>query len=286
MSFDLLAPHYRWLEFVLAGNKLQRCRTAYLAEFGSRLWRGPTAAHTLAAASPVSLAARTSELHPTSSLSTNHPPSEVNHILLLGEGNGRFLVECRRRLKEARITCVDASASMLKSAGRRLLHSGLGTGRTEFVHADVLHWTPPRQKFDLIVTHFFLDCFQREQLECIVAKLAAAASPQAGWWLADFRIPPRGLPRWRAAAIHHLMYGFFRVVTRLPARELTPPDDLLRAQGFVLCERRLSEWGLLHSDHWQRETAALPSFNSGEKCGAAPLSLDCSGKRSTTSLLA
>jgi len=30
MGFDLLAPHYRWMEFVLAGQKLQRCRTAFL----------------------------------------------------------------------------------------------------------------------------------------------------------------------------------------------------------------------------------------------------------------
>jgi len=29
-SFDLLAPHYRWLEWFLAGGKLQRCRTACL----------------------------------------------------------------------------------------------------------------------------------------------------------------------------------------------------------------------------------------------------------------
>jgi ubiquinone/menaquinone biosynthesis C-methylase UbiE len=30
MSFDTLAPHYRWMERVLAGQKLQRCRTAFL----------------------------------------------------------------------------------------------------------------------------------------------------------------------------------------------------------------------------------------------------------------
>jgi ubiquinone/menaquinone biosynthesis C-methylase UbiE len=30
MSFDTLAPHYRWMERVLAGEKLQRCRTAFL----------------------------------------------------------------------------------------------------------------------------------------------------------------------------------------------------------------------------------------------------------------
>jgi ubiquinone/menaquinone biosynthesis C-methylase UbiE len=32
MSFNILAPHYRWMEFMLAGEKLQRCRTAFLDE--------------------------------------------------------------------------------------------------------------------------------------------------------------------------------------------------------------------------------------------------------------
>ena len=32
MSFDRLAPHYRWMEAILAGELLQRCRTRWLAE--------------------------------------------------------------------------------------------------------------------------------------------------------------------------------------------------------------------------------------------------------------
>lgn len=32
MSFDRLAPHYRWMEAVLAGGLLQHCRTRWLAE--------------------------------------------------------------------------------------------------------------------------------------------------------------------------------------------------------------------------------------------------------------
>lgn len=30
MSFDRIAPHYRWMERVLAGGKLQRCRCSFL----------------------------------------------------------------------------------------------------------------------------------------------------------------------------------------------------------------------------------------------------------------
>jgi len=30
MSFDTLAPYYRWMELILAGGKMHRCRTAFL----------------------------------------------------------------------------------------------------------------------------------------------------------------------------------------------------------------------------------------------------------------
>ena len=32
MNFDTLAPHYRWMEWILAGNKLQKARTRWLRE--------------------------------------------------------------------------------------------------------------------------------------------------------------------------------------------------------------------------------------------------------------
>jgi ubiquinone/menaquinone biosynthesis C-methylase UbiE len=211
MSFDALAPHYRWMELVLAGNKLQRCRTAFLGQVSNR-----------------------------------------QNVLIVGEGNGRFLVECRRRLETASITCVDASSRMLALARKRVRDAGLSIEKIEFVHTDALRWTPPQRAFDLIVTHFFLDCFPAEHLRRVVAALAKAATADATWLLADFQVPSGGLRRRRAQLIHRVMYLFFGLATRLPARKLTIPDELLRVENFALCERRESEWGLLRSDWWER----------------------------------
>jgi SAM-dependent methyltransferase len=211
MSFDLLAPHYRWLEWILAGDKLQRCRTAFLR--------------------------------------TGYTPGRV---LLLGEGNGRFLLECRRQWPAAQLTCVDSSFRMLEMARKRLYRHGLDPLTVGFVCADALQWPLPKRSFDLIVTNFFLDCFAAEDLRLLIPALAEAAVPQATWWLSDFRVPAGRFLRWRALLIHRLMYGFFRIATRLRAARLTAPDQLLRASGFALRERRVSEWGLLHSDCWAR----------------------------------
>ncbi len=211
MSFDLLAPHYRWMELVLAGEKLQRCRTIFLD-------------HAL----------------------------EPGRLLILGEGNGRFLVECRRHFRHAQITCVDSSVRMLKSARDRLASHNIPEQGVEFVHADALKWSPPKNSFDLIVTNFFLDCFWPEQLEQLVTAIAHSAKEHATWWLADFQIPHAGISRFRALLIHQLMYAFFHLLTGLPARRLTPPDPFLEAHGFALQRRLVREWGLLHADEWKR----------------------------------
>jgi ubiquinone/menaquinone biosynthesis C-methylase UbiE len=141
---------------------------------------------------------------------------------------------------------------MLDCAQARVRARGLSDERIEFIHADASEWKMPVKQFDLLVTHFFLDCFESDQLAQLVPRLAAGGAPGAHWLLADFREPASGVTKWRARGILRAMYFFFQRVTRLPASRLTPPDAFLQQSGFVLRERTLSEWGLLHSDLWQR----------------------------------
>jgi ubiquinone/menaquinone biosynthesis C-methylase UbiE len=141
---------------------------------------------------------------------------------------------------------------MLAQARRRLSGLTAEATRVEFIHADVLNWSPPPEAFDLIATNFFLDCFREDQMEVVVGRLTAAATPGANWLLADFQIPSRGLQQIRSRLILWAMYAFFRTTTRLPASQLTAPDSFLNRAGFILHRRIEAEWGLLHSDWWRR----------------------------------
>lgn len=238
MSFDTLAPYYRTMERVSAGGILQRCRITFLAETTS-----------------------------------------CRRALLLGEGPGRFLEELLRTNSRVEVTCVENSPRMVAEARRRLDPSDLV--RVHFVQADALAWQPhgrpattpslsdptgaergsPQSQagtrplhggFDLIVTHFFLDCFSRAELAALVPRIAASATADARWLLADFREPERGWRRWRGRAALALMYGFFRITAGLSASRLTPPDEFLEAGGFRLAARRLANFELVHSDLWCR----------------------------------
>ncbi|MBX3737383.1 MAG: class I SAM-dependent methyltransferase [Candidatus Didemnitutus sp.] len=215
MSFDLLAPHYGWMERVLAGRLLQRARTAWIDRLADR-----------------------------------------ERLLIAGVGHGRSLHELLPRHRRLRVTCVDASAGMLREAENRARRARLDLSRIQFIHACLPEWRAEAGAFDAIATHFFLDCFAPRELSAVVAGLADAAAPDAVWLVTDFAVPERGWTRHRARAVHALMYAFFRVATRLPARRLTPPDDLLAAQGFALGGRRTFSRGLLQADWWRRPRAA------------------------------
>jgi SAM-dependent methyltransferase len=149
MSFDTLAPQYRNMEALLAGNILQRCRIAFLAE-----------------------------------------ASDCRQALLLGEGPGRFLVELLQANSRVQVTCVERSPQMIQGARREVKRKGLDGERVTFERCDALEWQPPRRVFDLVVTHFFLDCFRCDELGNLIAKVAARATDDARWLLADF--PPAG----------------------------------------------------------------------------------------------
>jgi ubiquinone/menaquinone biosynthesis C-methylase UbiE len=207
MSFDRLAPHYRWLEFVLAGQKLQRCRLAWLDEI-----------------------------------------RDCRDMLIVGVGPGKFLQACPRELPQARIVCVDASQAMLERARTTWRKAGGKPRRASFIHAALPEWQPPPAAFDLIVTHFFLDCFPEPTLSQVIAKLALAAQPAARWLISDFQIPSSRLAGLRAKAVLAMAYTFFKLATRLPAGGLSSPEALLDRHGFQLLHRRTFDYGLLYSE--------------------------------------
>jgi SAM-dependent methyltransferase len=211
MSFDAIAPHYRWMEFLTAGERLQRCRTRFLDEL------------------PV-----------------------VRRALVLGPGVGRFLPELLRRQPGAQVTCVDASGRMLELVSRRVQKRGFALGRIQLVQSDILEWLPSAEPFDLVASHFFLDCFPPDQLARVISIVSASTAPGACWLVSDFREPERGWRRLRARAVLKAMYLFFRWFAKLPASHLTDPTPMLAANGFTLERRHLSHFGLLHADLWKK----------------------------------
>ena len=173
---------------------------------------------------------------------------DCRNILSVGEGHGRFAAACAARFPDAELTCVEASAAMIAVAQDHLGRLGESV---RWHHAELRHWQNA-ERFDALITCFFLDCFPPEELAVVIDNLAKRATPQAVWVVVDFAVPAQGIARWRARVIHALMYFFFCRVVALPARRLSAPDDMLLAQGFRLIARRTYSWGLIQADVWRR----------------------------------
>lgn len=167
--------------------------------------------------------------------------------LVVGEGNGRFLEQLRRAQPDLQVDCLDASVRMLELARARV-----GDPCVQFVQADIREAAFPAKRYDLIVTHFFLDCFEEAALRPLVEKLSAAATDEATWLIADFHAPPRGWRRWWGRLLIATMYFFFRVAAGIKARRLEEYAPLLRAQDFALTKEVISPNGMIRSQQWER----------------------------------
>jgi ubiquinone/menaquinone biosynthesis C-methylase UbiE len=211
VSFDALAPWYGTLEWIAFGDDLQRCRVACLGEIAA-----------------------------------------PHRVLIVGEGNGRFLCELLRLHPGVGIDCIDASQRMLQLARKRvedeLGHRG---ERVRFLHHEMTSWSPPEHHYDLVVTHFVLDCFAETELAAVVRKLAQATTAEASWLLADFCVPVGGVARLRARAWLAVMYQFFRLTAGIDAGQLIDPTAVMRVEGFALNRQHKFQQGMLKSELWR-----------------------------------
>jgi ubiquinone/menaquinone biosynthesis C-methylase UbiE len=184
-----------------------------------------------------------------------HEIPAPKRAVIVGEGNGRFLCELVRAHPATDIDCVDVSPRMLERARHRLSREAAGAGaRILFLQSDIRSWTPSNS-YDLVVSHFVLDCFESDEVEAIVEKLARAASPGAVWLLSDFTIPSKGWARGAARVLLAVMYTFFRITTGITARTLVDPAPYLAKHGFVRGSRSVSCAGVVQSDSWVRPYA-------------------------------
>lgn len=170
--------------------------------------------------------------------------------LILGEGDGRFVRELSHAHPGLAIDCLDESTRMLELARRRM--RTLSRERpVQFIRQNILQWQPTGP-YDLLVTHFVLDCFVATEVEAAVAKLARAAAPDAVWLLADFTMPA-GRWAWLHARLWlRVMYTFFRVTAGLRTSQLVDATPYLRENGFTCRAREVSRFGMLKSEMWVR----------------------------------
>ena len=212
MNFDWFAPHYVWLEPLLAGRVLQDARALVIGRLdGCKrvliLGDGPGQS--------------------LERVLRQWPDAQITTV----DASGPMLAVARRRVRK-----IPGAASRIT-----WVHAALPAPIPV-----------PTDKFDAVITSCFLDCFDPVTLRRIISDVAEMCSPEAAWLLIDFALPAHGWRRVRAQIAHRLMYGFFHVFTGISARRWTDPGDDLRCAGFERLVRHDLQHGLVESAYWKR----------------------------------
>ena len=174
-------------------------------------------------------------------------PAGAPRVLIIGGGTGWVLGQVLQRRPAAQVLYLEASGRMLgRSRAWLQRHAPQHTRQVEFrlgTEQDLL----PNERFDAVVTFFFLDLFRPERLHRIAQRLRAAQAPGAAWLLADFG-PPR---RWWHRALLGLMYWFFRLTAGIEARQRPPIEAALAAQGLQMTPAERFFGGMVEASVWR-----------------------------------
>ena len=169
-------------------------------------------------------------------------------MLVLGEGDGRFLEQAVQAWPKTQFTVIDQSPGMLRLAQKRT-----ATDRVRFLQGSALDLESllgeSNEGFDAVVSHFFLDCFNTATLHRLVSMVLAQIVPEARWFVSEFRNE-----RWWQRSLLWGMYRFFHRLTETEASDLPPYEDVF--QTHELTSRRLATWraGFVVAEVWESQT--------------------------------
>jgi ubiquinone/menaquinone biosynthesis C-methylase UbiE len=209
---------YQPLEYATFGKKLERQRFAFVDELG-----------------------------------------DAKRALLLGDGDGRFLFELAKRNADVQIDYVEASGQMIAIARRRLRSPEVvDPGRIRFRQCDAREGGWPSDGYDVVVSHFFLDCFSDAEISQLIPAIRSVCRPGAKWLIAEFQVPKSGWRRWHARCWLKTMYLFFRITTGIETSRLPEYRTVLSRAGFLLRCQKLDMAQLICSELWE-----LPADDAG-----------------------
>jgi SAM-dependent methyltransferase len=164
-------------------------------------------------------------------------------VLVLGDGDGRFLQVFAALYPQARVDAVDSSARMIELAR--------GRGPSATFHLADARGFVFEQEYDLAVAHFFFDCFEQDELCALLGRIRAKC-----WLVSEFRNT-----RWSWPILRGL-YFFFRWTTGLRVTSLPDYRGVLERLGFRMEREQQALGGLVVSEMWSLTASDLNNLSA------------------------
>ncbi len=163
-------------------------------------------------------------------------------ILIAGGGTGKILNALNELNCPLQVDYIEKSAVMINKAKRRAPFKYL---KVEFIDKDIFEMDLPN--YDVVITNYFLDVFQPEQLQRVMKKLASSLSLEGDWIFTDFKRSNHFISK----LLLKVMYLFFRFTTRLEADKLPDFENYFLQLGLRKEVSRCFYFNFIESAHYK-----------------------------------
>ena len=159
-----------------------------------------------------------------------------SRILIIGGGSGKILKHFQKPNFNYTIDYVEASSEMLRLTKKK-------TNDTQCIN--FIHGTQEilTQQYDVIITAFFLDLFQRDELHNVILKLKKHHRKNGLWIISDF-YPSKNI-------LHKTLYfftkTFFKITTKLEVNELYKFEQFVLDNNYVTTQSKTWYSGFIRS---------------------------------------
>ena len=164
-------------------------------------------------------------------------------ILIIGGGTGKVLNHLDSLAIPLSVTYIERSQVMLEKSE---MHEPFLNLQVEFILGN--ETSIPVQKYDLVLTAFFLDVFKENHLTKVVKILSEVLEPKGQWVVTDFM---KTSVIWQRILVR-LMYFFFRITTGLEGDKLLDFKTYLNDLGFTSIQEKAFYHNMIKSTVYQR----------------------------------
>ena len=165
-------------------------------------------------------------------------------VLILGGGTGFILEELDRLELPLKVTYIEPSSAMMSRARKRLPFKLIEVDFIQDTHRAAFGM----DRFDVVMTNFFLDVFTQDELGKVVQQISSLVDKDGVWLLTDF--VKTGI--WWQNALIKLMYLFFKVTAGLEGNRLLNFEAYLSEEGYRVVKQKYFYYGMIRSDVYKR----------------------------------
>ena len=147
---------------------------------------------------------------------------KYKNAIIIGGGDGKFLAEAVKKGLAEHYFYIDFSSNMLQMAKTRIEKENPDYLRSITFVCGLFNEVPLRQKFDLVVTSYFLDCLSQNEFLIAMHKINAHLSENGTWFFSDFNIPRDNFRKILAKLTIRFIYLIFNFICHWNLKQL--PD--------------------------------------------------------------